>query len=405
MKASERLLKYVTYLTPSDEDSNTTPSSQCQFNLGNALVEEMKQLGIKDAAIDDMCYVYGHIPATPGLENKTAIGFIAHMDTVSDFCDHDAKPIIHENYDGKALPLGNSGLVLDPEVFPHLKGLSGRTLITSDGTTILGADDKAGIAEILTAVEEILAEGSAHGPISVAFTPDEEIGVGAHHFDVPRFAAKYAYTMDGDVEGGIEYETFNAATAKLKFHGENVHPGSAKDIMVNASILAMEFNNLLPAAERPEHTEKYEGFYHLNQMDGTVSDATLSYIIRDHDAAKFEARKETMQLAVKHMNEKYGEGTVEIEINDQYRNMAEVIKENPETVEKAKAAVKAVGLEPVVKPVRGGTDGSHLSYMGLPCPNLGTGGNAYHGPYEHITVEGMNKAVEVIKALIAEYAK
>lgn len=405
MKAIDRLLKYVTFRTPSDEESSTVPSSECQFELAKYLVEEMKSLGIKDAEVDDQCYVYGHIPATEGMENVTPIGFIAHMDTVADFCDHDTVAVMHENYDGGAVVLGDSGLVLDPEVFPHLKTLKGRTLVTTDGTTILGGDDKAGIAEILTAIEEIFAEKMPHGPISVAFTPDEEIGTGAHHFDVPRFNAKYAYTLDGDAEGGIEYETFNAATAKVRFTGVNVHPGSAKDIMKNAGLIAMEYNALLPENERPDNTEKYEGFYHMTQIEGSVGETVMTYIIRDHDAEKFEARQEFMKQSVEKINEKYGAGTAEIEIKQQYRNMAEVIAKHPETVEKAKAACKVVGVEPIVKPVRGGTDGSHLSYMGLPCPNLGTGGNAFHGPYEYTTVEGMDTAVKVIKALITEYTK
>ncbi|NLY86929.1 MAG: peptidase T [Clostridiales bacterium] len=405
MNPTQRLLKYINFLTPSDENSSTVPSSDCQFALAEALVEEMKQIGIEDAKVDDKCYVYGHIPASEGCENVTPIGFIAHVDTVADFCDRVPNPITHENYDGEAVVLGESGLVLDPKTFPHLENLKGRTLITTDGTTILGADDKAGIAEILTALEEIIAEGTPHGSISVAFTPDEEIGTGAHNFDVTRFNAKYAYTLDGDVEGGIEYETFNAAMAKAKFHGENVHPGSAKGIMINAALVAMEFNELLPTAERPEYTENYEGFNHLIQISGSVGEALTTYIIRDHDAAKFEARQDGMRLAAKHINEKYGEGSVELDIRLQYRNMAEIIKDYPETVEKAKAACAAVGIEPTIKPVRGGTDGSQLSFMGLPCPNLGTGGYAFHGPYEHITVEGMNTAVKIIKALITEYAR
>lgn len=404
MKVEERLLNYVSFMTPSDENSDTIPSSDCQFVLAKALVEEMRNIGIEDAEVDDKCYVYGHLKATEGCENVTPIGFISHMDTVSDFCDHSAKPIIHENYDGKALTLGETELVLDPEIFPHLENLKGRTLITTDGTTILGADDKAGIAEILTAMEQIIQSGMPHGPISIAFTPDEEIGRGAHAFDVPRFNAKYAYTLDGDVEGGIEYETFNAATANLSFVGKNVHPGSAKGTMINASMVAMEFDELLPRAERPEYTEGYEGYYHLTYIKGEVGEASSRYFIRDHDTAKFEARQETMRHAVKYLNEKYGEGTVNIDISLGYKNMAEIINQHPDTIEKAKAACGKVGIEPTIKPVRGGTDGSQLSFMGLPCPNLGTGGYAFHGPYEHITIEGMNIAVEIIKALISEYA-
>ena len=398
MKAYQRLLSYVKISTPSNEESSSSPSSQCQFDLARLLVEELKGLGISDVSLDEHCYVYAHLPATEGLEHCKALGFIAHMDTVSDFCDHAVTPMITEDYDGKELPLGTSGRTLSPEMFPHLRTLKGRTLITSDGTTILGADDKAGIAEILTAVEDL--SDIPHGPISVAFTPDEEIGTGASHFDVKRFGATYAYTLDGDTEGEIQFETFNAAQAKLTFHGTNVHPGSAKNIMVNAALVAMEYDSLLPAAERPERTEDYEGFYHLTHMEGGVSDASLTYILRDHDAQVFDNRQRTMRQAAKFINERYGAGTVELDIRVQYRNMAEVIEKCPSIVENAKKACKAAGVEELILPVRGGTDGSTLSFMGLPCPNLGTGGHAYHGPYEHITLEGMDQSIQVIRELI-----
>ena len=398
MKAWERLINYVTVRTPSDEESETVPSSVCQFDLARKLEKEMKELGLTEVVLDDKCYLYGKLPATEGKKEIPALGFIAHMDTVSDFCDHEIRPMVTKNYDGGDLVLGTSGLVLSPNEFPHLTGLKGRTLLTSDGTTILGADDKAGIAEILTAVEDL--SDIPHGPISVAFTPDEEIGTGASHFDVKRFGATYAYTLDGDTEGEIQFETFNAAQAKLTFHGTNVHPGSAKNIMVNAALVAMEYDSLLPAAERPERTEDYEGFYHLTHMEGGVSDASLTYILRDHDAQVFDNRQRTMRQAAKFINERYGAGTVELDIRVQYRNMAEVIEKCPSIVENAKKACKAAGVEELILPVRGGTDGSTLSFMGLPCPNLGTGGHAYHGPYEHITLEGMDQSIQVIRELI-----
>ena len=405
MKAYERLLKYVVVRTPSDENSDTVPSSECQFNLARLLEAEMKELGLSDVYLDDQCYLYGKLPATPGYEDKPAIGFIAHMDTVSDFCDREINPIINFFYDGKDLPLANSGRTLEVAKFPHLADLAGRMLITSDGNTILGADDKAGIAEILTMIEHLTTENIPHGPICVAFTPDEEIGTGAAHFNVKRFAADYAYTLDGDTEGEIQYENFNACKADFEINGFNVHPGSSKDTMINASLVAMEINNALPSMETPRGTEDYEGFYHLMSMSGEVAHAELHYIVRDHDANLFEARKNTLRLIEKNLNEKWGEGTVKLTITDQYKNMAEVIATCMHLIDNAKAACTAAGVEPLVIPIRGGTDGCQLSFKGLPCPNLGTGGHAYHGPYEHITVEGMDSAVNIIVELVKIYAK
>lgn len=405
MKAYERLLKYVVVRTPSDENSETVPSSQCQFDLARILEVEMKELGLKDVHLDDQCYLYGNLPATEGYEDKPAIGFIAHMDTVADFCDHDIVPVLTENYSGKAMEIGKSGLILSPETFPHLASLKGRTLITSDGTTVLGADDKAGIAEILTMIERVQAENIPHGKLCVAFTPDEEIGTGAAHFNVEEFGADYAYTMDGDTEGEIQYENFNACKACFDIKGFNVHPGSSKDTMINASLVAMEINNMLPGCETPRGTEEYEGFYHLVSMSGECASAQLNYIVRDHDRNLFEARKKTLRLIEKDLNEKWGEGTVTLTITEQYKNMAEIIAGCMHLIDNAKAACEAAGVTPLVIPIRGGTDGCQLSFKGLPCPNLGTGGHAYHGPYEHITVEGMDQSVDVMMELVKLYAR
>ena len=405
MKAYERLLKYVVVRTPSDENSDTVPSSTCQFDLARILETEMKELGLVDVYLDDQCYLYGKLPATAGYEDKPKIGFIAHMDTVSDFCDHDITPVITENYDGQDLKLGDSGLVLSVQNFPHLTSLKGRTLITTDGTTVLGADDKAGIAEILTMIEHLNEENIPHGPIRVAFTPDEEIGTGASHFDVERFDADYGYTLDGDTEGEIQYENFNAAKAVVEFTGVNVHPGSSKNTMVNAALVAMEFNSMLPSADTPRDTEDYEGFFHLYSIKGDVSHAALEYIIRDHNATTFDVRKKTMEHITKILNEKWGKGTVSLTITEQYRNMKEIIDTCMELIEHATAACKECNIPPLITPIRGGTDGAQLSFMGLPCPNLGTGGHAYHGPYEHITVEGMDIAVDIGLKIIELFYK
>lgn len=405
VKAYERLLKYVVVRTPSDENSETVPSSQCQFDLAHLLEAEMKELGLTDVYLDDQCYLYGKLPATEGLEDKPAIGFIAHMDTVSDFCDHDITPVITENYNGEDLALGTSGLTLSTETFPHLKDLKGCTLITSDGTTVLGADDKAGIAEILTVIEQLQEQNIPHGPICVAFTPDEEIGTGASHFDVERFGADYGYTLDGGTEGEIQYENFNACKACFDIAGVSVHPGSSKDTMINASLVAMEINSLLPAMETPRGTEDYEGFYHLVSMSGDCSKAQLNYIVRDHDKNFFEARKRTLTLIEKNLNAKWGEGTVKLTLTDQYKNMAEIIAGCMHLIDNAKQACENAGIEALILPIRGGTDGCQLSFKGLPCPNLGTGGHAYHGPYEHITIEGMDKTVAMVTELVKLYTK
>ena len=373
---------------------------------GNCELQQLcKELGVEDADVDEHCYVYGHIPATRGYESRQKLGFIAHMDTVSDFCDHPVTPLITPNYDGKDLALGTSGRILSPKMFPHLSTLKGRTLITSDGTTILGADDKAGIAEIMTMIETLNDNTIPHGPLCIAFTPDEEIGMGPAHFDIKKFGADFAYTLDGDTEGEIQYENFNAAKAVVEFTGVNVHPGSSKNTMINAALVAMEFNSMLPSADTPRNTEDYEGFFHLYSIKGDVSHAALEYIIRDHNATTFDVRKKTMEHITKILNEKWGKGTVSLTITEQYRNMKEIIDTCMELIEHATAACKECNIPPLITPIRGGTDGAQLSFMGLPCPNLGTGGHAYHGPYEHITVEGMDIAVEVGLKIIELFYK
>lgn len=405
MRASERLLNYVRVYTASDPESTTVPSSMRQFDLARQLVRELKELGVENARVDEKCYVYASIPATPGCESAPALGLIAHMDTAPDFCGENVNPQMIENYDGKDVALGKSGRVLSVKNFPHLASLKGRTLITTDGTTLLGADDKAGVAEIMTAAEELLKGEIPHGKICIGFTPDEEVGRGADEFDVEHFGADFAYTLDGGIETEVVYENFNACSAEFVVNGVNIHPGDAKDKMVNASLIAMEINSMLPACERPEHTEMYEGFYHLCSMTGTVEQAKLEYIIRDHDGAMFASRKKTLRHIEKTLNERYGAGTVSLRICDQYENMAEKIKPCLHLIDNAKAVMREMGLEPDVSPVRGGTDGARLSFMGLPCPNLGTGGHAFHGPYEHITAEGMDTAVQIVLGIVKKYAE
>ena len=405
MRAYERFLNYVKIHTTSDENSNTTPSTRRQFDLAEILAEEMKKLGVKDVRVDENCYVYGTVPATPGYEDKPAIGLIAHLDTAPDFCGEHVNPQIHRNYNGEDVTLGDSGKVLSVKTFPHLKELKGRTLITTDGTTLLGADDKAGIAEIMTVAEELLKGTMSHGKVCIAFTPDEEVGSGADKMDIPAFGAQYAYTADGGCENEIVYENFNASEAVFKIRGFNIHPGEAKNKMINAALVEMEINSMLPNLETPAHTELYEGFFHLCEMEGTVENATLQYIIRDHSAASFEARENTLKHIEKTMNEKYGQGTVKLEIHEQYRNMIEKVAPCMQLVDYAKDAIRELGMEPNTDPIRGGTDGAQLSFRGLPCPNLGTGGYAFHGPYEHITAEGMDTAVHVMLGILKRFAQ
>ena len=404
MRAYERFLRYVKIHTTSDEASDSCPSTERQFELARLLVEEMQSIGIADARVDDKCYVYGSIPASAGMEKCPALGLIAHMDTSDAASGENVRPMLHENYDGGDLSLPG-GTVLSVEKFPFLPGFLGETLITSDGSTLLGADDKAGIAEIMTATQKLIAGGRPHGKVCIAFTPDEEIGRGADGFDIPGFGADFAYTVDGGDVGSIEYENFNAAAAAVEIKGFSVHPGSSKDTMINACNVAMEFHGALPAMERPEHTEGYEGFYHLTDMSGDVSLVRLNYILRDHDIAKLEYKKSCMEHAAARLNEKYGEGTVTLSIRDQYRNMIENIKPHIHLVETAEKATRLAGLEPETVPVRGGTDGAVLSWMGLPCPNLGTGGFNFHGTAECISAERMDKAVEILLNIIELYAK
>ena len=405
MKAYERFLNYVPVWTTSDETSDTVPSADRELVLARMLVEEMKGLGIADARVDDKGYVYGHIPATPGCEDKPSLGLVAHMDTVADASGENIKPQIIENYDGKDVVLKGSGDILKVDEFPYLAELKGRTLITTDGTTLLGADDKAGIAEILTVAEEIIKEGLPHGKICIGFTPDEEIARGAKHFDVEGFGADYAYTLDGDEEGEIQFENFNASTAFITIHGVSVHTGSAKDVMVNSQTIATEIHQMLPVNERPETTEGYEGFYHLVSVQGNVATTKMKYFIRDFDRRSFDARAQKLRDIAEEMNKKYGEGKVEVEIVESYYNMREKIEPCMQLIDYAKAAIEHAGITPIVSPVRGGTDGARLSFKGLPCPNLGTGGHAFHGVFEHITVEGMDKAVLIVKDIIRQFAE
>ena len=410
MNIQERFLKYVSFTTTSDESSESCPSTPQQLELAKYLVNELESIGLEQVKMDENGYVYGLLPATEGRENDTPIGFISHMDTSPDFSGVNPKPQIIEDYDGEDVLLKGSGAILKVEDFPTLKWLKGRTLITTDGTTLLGADDKAGIAEIVTAMEELIetdrhAESrgyenlSGHGDIWICFTPDEEIGRGADRLDLDYFKAKYAYTVDGGYEGEIAYENFNAASAMFKIYGKGVHPGEAKGIMKNASLMAAEIAMALPESETPATTEGHEGFYHLTDMQGDVSEATLNYIVRDHDQAHFEDRQKFLKEIAEKFNKKFGEGVVKLELKHSYSNMLQIIEKNPKVLIRARTAIESVGIPAVSDPVRGGTDGAKLSFMGLPCPNLGTGGYGYHGPFEHVTVEGMKTVVKIIKKI------
>lgn len=393
----KRFTTYVKIDTQSNEDSQTCPSTPGQWDLLNLLVDELKDIGMEEVTIDENGYVFATLPANTNKQVPT-IGFLAHVDTATDFTGKNVKPQIVENYDGGDVILNKElGIVLSPEAFPSLTNYKGQTLITTDGTTLLGADDKAGVAEIMTAMNYLIQHPEIkHGKIRVAFTPDEEIGRGPHKFDVDRFGAKYAYTMDGGPLGELQYESFNAAAAKITINGNNIHPGSAKGKMVNSIKIGMELNQQLPVREAPEYTEGYEGFYHLLSFHGDVEKTELYYIIRDHDRQKFEAKKENLVKIVDQLRQKYGKDTIDLKLEDQYYNMREKIEPVKEVFENAKEAMKRLDITPVIEPIRGGTDGSQLSYMGLPTPNIFAGGENMHGKYEFVSVETMMKATEVI---------
>jgi len=401
----ERFLRYVQVDTASDANSPTQPSTAKQLDLGKMLVADLQQIGLGDAYLDEYGYVYATLPGNVDYKVPT-LGFIAHVDVVADVPTAQVKPRIVENYDGGIVSLNDGlGITLSPLEYPELVHLKGHDLVVTDGTTLLGADNKAGIAEIITAVEYLLAHPDiARGTVRLAFTPDEEIARGTAKFDVQAFGADYAYTLDGGALGGIEYETFNAASAKVTVKGRNIHPGASKNKMRNAILMGQEFNSMLPCAERPAHTEGYEGFYHLTEMNGVPEQAILKYIIRDHDKEKFVSRKARLQAIATYLNGVYGAGSFIVEVADSYYNMAEKILPVMHIVDAAKLAMREIGVEPITTPVRGGTDGARLSYMGLPCPNLFTGGHNYHSTHEYASVQTMEKAVELVVKLIENNA-
>ena len=394
MSVTERFLRYIQIETTSDESSSTCPSTKRQWNLARLLVSELQEMGVQDARVDENGYVYGTVPAKGN--QRTRIGFISHMDT-SDAVKGPTHPHIVRQYDGGPITLKN-GVIIDG--FPFLPSLKGQDLIVTDGTSVLGADDKAGVAEIMELIERITRpDAPDHCEIHVAFTPDEEIGRGADLFDVPGFGADYGYTVDGGAIGEVEYENFHAASCMVTVHGISIHPGSAKNQMKNAATIAMQWHNMLPSSEVPEHTEGYEGFFHLIGMKGDCEEATLTYIIRDHDRASFEKRKRTCEEITHYLNFRYGAGTVECALRDSYANMREIMEEHMAVIEKAKSAFCACGVTPIVKPIRGGTDGARLSFMGLPCPNLSTGGYNFHGRKELISIQALEKMVDVLECI------
>ncbi len=400
MTVAERFLKYVSYETTSDEYTGVCPSTPGQKVLGAALVEEMQSMGIKDAHMDEHGYVYGTVPGT-----GPVIGLIAHMDTAPDCSGKDIKARIVKYEGGDVVLNEEKNILLSPSDYPSLYRNVGKHLIVTDGTTLLGADDKAGIAAILTAAQELMAEEQPHATLKIGFTPDEEIGSGADLFDIKGFGAEYAYTVDGGALGELEYENFNAASAMVTVHGRNVHPGSAKNIMINSQHIAMEFHSMLPSQSKPEFTENYEGFSHLCEMKGEVELSTLEYIIRDHDRSAFEAKKKDFERICAYLNDRYGAGTVELTLKDSYYNMREKIEPVMYIVDRAKEAMADAGVEAKVVPIRGGTDGARLSYEGLPCPNIFTGGENFHGRFEYIPVEDMEACVRTLKCLLKNAVK
>ena len=400
MTLTERFLKYVSFCTTSDEETNMTPSTPGQMEFAKYLAEELKQIGMTEVTLDENGYVMATLPATT--EGKPTIGFIAHMDTAPDASGKNVKARIVDNYDGQDIVLNaEKNIVFEVEKYPEILDYKGQDIIVTDGTTLLGADDKAGLAEIVSACEYLIGHPDIkHGKIRVGFTPDEEIGQGADHFDVKKFGCDWAYTMDGGAIGELEYENFNAAGCKVKVHGVNVHPGYGYHKMINSMRIANQFATMLPRWETPEHTQGYEGFYHLIAMNGSVEETTLQYIIRDHDRARFESRKREIEHLARKINQEYGEGTVEVEIRDQYYNMREMVEPVMHIVTLVEEAMKEVGVTPKVQPIRGGTDGARLSFEGLPCPNIFAGGVNFHSRFEYLPVQSMEKAMEVILQIV-----
>ncbi len=406
MTVLERFLKYIVVPTTSDEESTTCPSTENQKVLGQMLVEELLTMGVKDASMDENGYVMATIPSNVD-QNVPVIGFVSHLDTAPDLTTVGIKPRVVENYDGDVIVLNEEKKIfLSPDTYPILKDYVGQDIVVTDGLTLLGADDKAGVAEIMSAAEYFTSNPDVkHGTIKIGFTPDEEIGRGADFFDVEKFGADYAYTLDGGEIGELEFESFNANNVDIKIHGQNVHPGKAKDKMINSMQIAMELDSMLPSAERPQYTDGYEGFFHLHGINGSVEETSMSYLIRDHDRNLFEERKTLLENTVSFLNGKYGEGTVDLKMEDMYYNMGEKIEPVYEIVENVKAIMLELGIEPIISPIRGGTDGSRLSFMGLPCPNIFAGGLNFHGKHEFVPVQSMEKAVEVIKRVVMKAAE